>query len=66
MNFTMKTTTLTTIILTALALSGFAYLRLTEAKADFLPAVGTAIGYAAAVVILALAATDSRRTKRLS
>lgn len=66
MNFTMKTTTLTTIILTAVALSGFAFLGLTEAKADFLPTVGTAIGYAAAVVILALAATDSRRTKRLS
>ncbi len=65
-NFTMKNKTITKIVLAALGLSGLAFIALTKIQTDYLPLLGKIVSFAAAVAILAMAATDNTRVKRLN
>jgi hypothetical protein len=62
----MNTNTITKLVLAAIGLSGLAFIGLTKIHADYLPILGVVVSYGAAVVILAIAATDTRGRKRLS
>ena len=62
----MNTNTITKLVLAATGLFGLAFIGLTKIHADYLPLLGEVVGYGAAVVILAMAATDTKRRKRLS
>ena len=64
--FTMNTNTITKLVLAATGLLGLAFIGLTKISADYLPILGDVVSYGAAVVILAIAATDTARRKRLS
>jgi hypothetical protein len=62
----MNTNTITKLVLAAIGLFGLAFIGLTKIHADYLPILSDVVSYGAAVVILAIAATDTNRRKRLS
>ena len=66
MNFTMNTKTITKIALAVLGLGGLAFIALTKIQADYLPLLGKIVSFTAAMAILAMAATDQTRVKRLN
>jgi len=65
-NFTMNTNTITKSVIATTALIALGFVGLTELHADCLQVLGEVVSYGAAVVILAIAATDTNRRKRLS
>jgi FtsH-binding integral membrane protein len=62
----MNTNTITKSVLAAIALVGLGLVVLANIHTDILPLFGMVVSYGAAVVILALAATDTTRSKRLN
>ncbi len=66
MTFTMNTKTITKIVLGTLGAGILAAIALTKIQADWLPLVGKIVSGAVAVAILAMAAFDHGRTKRLN
>jgi drug/metabolite transporter (DMT)-like permease len=62
----MNTNTITKLAAAALGLVGLAFVGLTNIHADYLPLLGIVVSYGAAVVILAIAAMDTKRRKRLT
>jgi len=66
LTFTMNTNTITKSVVAASALMALGFVGLTEIHADCLVLLGKVVSFGAAVVILAMAASDNGRTKRLS
>jgi hypothetical protein len=66
MTFTMNTKTITKIVLGVFGAGILAAIALTKIQADCLPLVGKIVSGAAALAILAMAAFDHGRTKRLN
>lgn len=64
-NLTMNTNIVTKSALATAALLGLGAVALTNVHADILTLLGMVVSYGAAVVILAIAASDTNRTKRL-
>jgi hypothetical protein len=62
----MNTNTITKLVLAVVGLLGLGFMGLNKVHEDVLPLLGTIVGFGAAVVILAIAASDSHRRKRLS
>ncbi|HVU16070.1 MAG TPA: hypothetical protein VHD32_04060 [Candidatus Didemnitutus sp.] len=61
----MNTNTITKSVLAVGALVGLVAVVLANVHADILPLFGMVVSYGAAVVILAIAASDTNRRKRL-
>ncbi|HEY4302675.1 MAG TPA: hypothetical protein VGM73_17525 [Candidatus Didemnitutus sp.] len=62
----MNTNTITKSVVGAVALLGLVLVTLANIHADILPLFGVVVSYGAAVVILAIAATDTTHRKRLN
>jgi hypothetical protein len=62
----MNTNTITKLVLAAIGLFGLALIGLTKVHADLLPLLGAVVSSGAAVVILAIAGSDTNRRKRLN
>jgi hypothetical protein len=65
MTFTMNTKTITKIVLGVFGAGMLAAIALTKIQADWLPLLGKIVSGAVAVAILAMAAFDNSRAKRL-
>jgi hypothetical protein len=66
MTFTMNTKTITKIVLGAVGAGILATIALTKIQADCLPLLGKIVSGAVALAILAMAAFDHGRSKRLN
>ena len=62
----MNTNTITKSVIGAAGLMGLLLVVLANIHADILPMLGMIVSYGAAVVILAIAATDNHHAKRLN